>query len=196
MLKIGLTGGIGTGKSSVAQWFAGKGVPVFDADRAVHEILLSKEFTQKIAGEFGGQYIENHTVDRRALADLVFKNKEDRIRLERLIHPLVLKNMLQFCLDSERKGHKIAVLDVPLLFEAGWEKYADEVWVVYIPQELQLERIVSRDKVPVEEAERRIKAQIPIGEKIKKAARIIENIEDWKKTEQNLEIFWKEYLSN
>lgn len=196
MHKIGLTGGIGAGKSSIAKWFTKIGVPVFDADKFVHSIFQKKEFAELIAREFGQQYEDNYKVNRRLLGEMIFNNDKAKIRLESLIHPLVLKRMLEFCTEMEAKGHKYVVLDVPLLFEAGWEKYCDETWVVYLPEEIQLERIILRDKVSMEEAKKKIDAQMPMAEKLKKASRIIDNTSEWQTTKKSLETIWEGYLSN
>lgn len=187
MFKIGLTGGIGSGKSSVAKWFVSRGLAVIDVDKEVHKILDKNEIITLITREFGNKYIENRKINRRLLGGLVFNNKQARKTLEEIIHPLVLNRMIAICQDLEAKGEEIVIIDIPLLYEAGWDVYVDEVWLVYVPLEIQIERIMKRNNFSRKEAEVRIRAQIPLEDKVKKADIVIDNSRSWKCTEDQLE---------
>lgn len=188
MIKIGLTGGIGSGKSSVARWFAGKGITVFDADRTVHELFTQAEVIAAIKQEFGAAYAGEAGVDRKLLGNLVFADHDAKVRLENIIHPLVRREMQKVCERAESLRAGLILFDIPLLYETGWETGFDEVWVVYVPRPLQIERIVARNAITAAEAEQRIAAQIPIDEKAKRADRLIDNSGSWKETEQQLEV--------
>jgi len=196
MFNIGLTGGIGSGKSTVARWFIKQGVPVLDADKTVHRLLQSDPTTiSKLIEEFGTDILdENRQVDRSSLGKLVFREEDARKRLERIVHPRVVE-----CMNEERdtlrdSGVKICIWDVPLLFEAGFEKYVDEVWVVWIPRNLQISRVLARDKLSLSEVEARIASQGSLDEKRQRADVIIDNSRTESQTDSQLENVWQKLL--
>ena len=196
MLTIGLTGGIGSGKSTVAQWFKKQGVPVLDADKTVHRLLQADLSTiSKLSHEFGTEILaEDGQINRSKLGQLVFGDPEVRKRLESIVHPKVVD-----CLKGERAalrgtGSKFCVWDVPLLFEIGLEQLVDEVWVVWIPRELQILRVLARDKLSRGEVEARMAAQRPLDEKRKQAKVVIDNSGSELETEHQLEKAWQELL--
>jgi dephospho-CoA kinase len=196
VLTIGLTGGIGSGKSTVAQWFKKQGVPVLDADKTVHRLLQADLSTiSKLSHEFGTEILaEDGQINRSKLGQLVFGDPEVRKRLESIVHPKVVD-----CLKGERAalrgtGSKFCVWDVPLLFEIGLEQLVDEVWVVWIPRELQILRVLARDKLSRGEVEARMAAQRPLDEKRKQAKVVIDNSGSELETEHQLEKAWQELL--
>jgi len=193
--KIGLTGGIASGKSSVASWFRAKGVPVFDADDAVHLIMAREAMISSIKGEFGPEYIQNGKINRVLFGNKVFQDPKIKKRLEELLHPLVLKEMEIRCREAEKMGEKIIILEIPLLFEAGWDKNMDEIWVVFVPYSIQVERLVLRNGFSVEEAVKRISSQMVLEEKVQKADKVIDNSGNWNETEKQLGAIWKEINS-
>lgn len=196
MLNIGLTGGIGSGKSTVAQWFVKQGVPVLDADKTVHRLLLADSTTiSKVIQEFGRDILdENQHINRSILGELVFKDDDARRRLERIVHPRVVQSMTEERDALRDCGAEICIWDVPLLFEAGFEKYVDEVWVVWIPRSLQISRVLARDKLVLSEVEARIASQGSLDEKRLRADVVIDNSGNRSQTESQLEDMWKKLL--
>lgn len=182
--KIGITGGIATGKTLVGNTLEEIKVPVISADEIVHELLEEKFYQDRIKEIFGEEVFDNGILNRKKLAKIIFSNREDREKLNALLHPPVLqeiKRRLEL-IDF----YDIVAVEIPLLFEVGVEDWFDEVWVVYAPLEMQIERIVSRDKVTEEEALLRIKSQMPMEEKIKKADFIIYNVGDVESTKDQV----------
>ncbi|SHI49413.1 dephospho-CoA kinase [Desulfosporosinus lacus] len=196
MLNIGLTGGIGSGKSTVAQWFIKQGVPVLDADKTVHRLLQSDQTTVlKLIEEFGADILdENGQIDRSSLGKLVFREEDARKRLERIVHPRVVQSMNEERDALRDTGVKICVWDVPLLYEAGFEKFVDEVWVVWIPRNLQISRVLARDKLSLSEVEARISSQGSLDEKRQRADVIIDNSGSESQTIGQLEDVWQKLL--
>lgn len=196
MLNIGLTGGIGSGKSTVAQWFIKQGVPVLDADKIVHRLLKSDPITiAKLVEEFGIDIQdENGQINRSKLGERVFREEAARKRLERIVHPRVVESMYQEKETFRKTGVQACVWDVPLLFEAGFEKFVDEVWVVWLPRDLQVSRVLVRDKLSLSEVEARIAAQGSLDEKRQRADVVIDNSGDESQTVSQLEAEWKKLL--
>ncbi|AFQ44730.1 dephospho-CoA kinase [Desulfosporosinus meridiei] len=196
MFNIGLTGGIGSGKSTVAQWFKNKGIPVLDADQTVHRLLQTDSLTiSKLVTEFGPEILnKNQQIDRITLGKLVFKDDDARKRLERIVHPRVKQCMNEDRDSLEQRGVKICVWDVPLLFESGFKKYVDEVWVVWVPRSLQISRVLARDKLSLGEVEARIASQGSLAEKCKLADVVIDNSGDEDQTVCQLSNKWEELL--
>ena len=142
MFILGLTGSVGMGKSATAKMFADEGVPVHDADAAVHA-LYEGEAVPLIEAAFPGTTASGK-VDRGKLGDRVLGHPEEIKRLERIVHPLVARVRDDFLAKAERGGAKIALLDIPLLYETGGETRCDAVVVVSAPAEVQRERVLAR----------------------------------------------------
>lgn len=142
MFILGLTGSVGMGKSATAKMFADEGVPVHDADLAVHA-LYEGEAVAPVEAAFPGT-TANGKVDRLKLGERVIGHPEAIRRLEQIVHPLVAKVRDRFLAEAERGGAKIAVLDIPLLYETGGERLCDAVAVVSAPPEVQRERVLAR----------------------------------------------------
>jgi len=196
MFNIGLTGGIGSGKSTVAQWFIKKAVPVLDADKTVHRLLQSDQATiLKLIEEFGPNIQDEHgQIDRSRLGERVFRDVDARKRLERIVHPRVVESMNEEKDALINAGANVCVWDVPLLFEAGFEKFVDEVWVVWIPRDLQISRVLARDKLSLDEVEARIAAQGSLDEKRQRADVVIDNSGNESQTISQLEVLWDKLL--
>ena len=184
MKKIGLTGSIGTGKSTVAKIFQEFGAYVIDADKIVHELLKREDVKEKIREAFGDVFDSKGEVDRKKLASIVFNNPEKKKILENILHPLVFQEINRFFKEVEKKDPKaVAIAEVPLMIETGSYKNYDKIIVVYAPEELQLKRLLEKG-MSKEEAIKRIKSQMPIDEKVKYADIVIENtstLEDLRK---------------
>lgn len=198
MLTIGLTGGIGSGKSTVAQWFEQKGVPVVDADKMVHRLLQSDLSTiSKLVRQFGPAILnENGEISRLELGKRVFNEVDARIRLERIVHPRVLEGMIEEQDTLRKAGASVCVWDVPLLFESGYDQFVDQVWVVWVPRGQQIERVLVRDKLGLEEVEARIAAQGSLDEKCRRADVVIDNSGGRAETIRQIEEAWAKLIKH
>lgn len=177
MLTIGLTGGIASGKSTVAAMFRDLHIPVIDADEIAHRVTaIDGEAYQLIVETFGSDILDsNGAIDRRKLGAIVFHDEQKRKQLNAIVHPLVRKHMLQQKEQYARKGEKAVVLDIPLLFESNLEHLVDRILVVYVDEQIQLRRLCERNGFSFEEAWARIKSQMPLEQKRKKADAVIDN---------------------
>jgi dephospho-CoA kinase len=171
VILLGLTGSVGMGKSTTAQMFVEEGVPMFDADAAVHR-LYAGEAVPLIEHEFPGT-TANGTVDREKLSRQVVGKPEALARLEKLIHPLVGKLRAEFLKEAEASGAKAALLDIPLLFETGDPSKFHAVIVVSAPAEVQRARVLARPGMTPEKFEAILKRQLPDSEKRARADFVI-----------------------
>lgn len=172
MIVLGLTGSVGMGKSTTAQMFVEEGVPMFDADAAVHH-LYAGEAVPLIEREFPGT-TKNGTVDREKLSAAVVGKPEALSKLEKLIHPLVGQLRAQFMADAERSGAKAVLLDIPLLFETGDPAKFHAVIVVSAPHDIQRARVHARPGMTPEKFEAILKRQLPDSEKRTRADFVID----------------------
>ncbi|SHN83409.1 dephospho-CoA kinase [Desulfitobacterium chlororespirans] len=183
MWVIGLTGGIGSGKSTVSRWLSQQGVPIIDADRTVHELYHEPETIAAIAAAFGHDILtDSKEINRKALGRIVFADDQARKQLEKILHPRVRVAMEKQQKALEQAGKRICVWDVPLLFEAGYGSQMDELWVVWVPLDIQKQRVMERDALSAEEVALRIQAQYSLGEKRNKADVVIDNSGKWEET--------------
>ena len=174
--RIGLTGGIASGKSSVGRWLAQQGLPVLDADQFARDALAPGcPATNTVLQRYGPavQAEENTAVDRAALGRIVFQDAAERRWLEHLIHPIVRERFDQ-ALSLHAKTPAV-VLMIPLLFEAGLEALCSEIWLVDCDEAQQLERLIARDGLNPEAAQARIAAQWPLSRKRDLADQVIAN---------------------
>ena len=190
---IGLTGGLASGKSTVSKYLAEKGFKVYDADKIAKDISGKKSVQKGIITTFSNKILdENGNIDRKKLKEIVFENKEKLKQLNAIIHPKVIDFYKEL---KEKNTDEIIFFDVPLLFESGIDKFCDKILVVISDYEIQLNRIVERDKIDRELAEKIIKSQLSNEERIKKADVVIENnssLEDlFEKVERFCEGIWK-----
>ena len=171
MKILGLTGSVGMGKSTTAQMFVADGIPMFDADAAVHHLYAS-EAAPLIEREFPGT-TSNGKVDREKLSAQVVGKPEALSRLEKLVHPLVGKLRAKFMADAEKAGAKAVLLDIPLLFETGDPAKFHAVIVVSAPAEVQRERVLARAGMTAEKFEAILKRQMPDSDKRARADFVI-----------------------
>lgn len=190
MKLIGLTGGIATGKTTVSKILKDFGIPIIDADEVYLELSKKgKAVWKAVYQAFDEKYfLADGQMDRKALGKLIFSNNQAREKLNFITHPIVKDKMMKILarIDREKKPSLI-VMDVPLLFEAGWNQWMDEVWVVYIPEEMQEARLKKRDNLSREEALLRIRSQMSIEEKRKLAHRVIDNTQSISYTKNQIE---------
>jgi dephospho-CoA kinase len=172
MIVLGLTGSIGMGKSTTATLFAEAGVPVYDADAAVHR-LYDGEAVAAIEAAFPGT-TANGKVDRNRLSACVVHDSAAMRRLEEIVHPMLGASRQKFLQEAEQSGAPVAVIDVPLLFETGGEKRVDAVVVVTTTAELQRERILARPNMSEEKLEAILARQMPDAEKRKLAHFVVD----------------------
>jgi dephospho-CoA kinase len=172
MIVLGLTGSIGMGKSTTAKLFAEAGVPVYDADAAVH-LLYEGEAAPAIEAAFPGT-TENGRVDRDRLSARVVHDPAAMKKLEEIVHPMLGASRQTFLRDAERSGAPVAVVDIPLLFETGGEKRVDAVVVVTTTAELQRKRILARPNMTEEKLQAILVRQMPDAEKRKRAHFVVD----------------------
>jgi dephospho-CoA kinase len=180
MIVLGLTGSIGMGKSTAAGFFADEGVPVYDADRAVHR-LSAGAAAAAIEAAFPGSTVGG-AVDRALLGPQVIGDPDALRRLEAIVHPLVRREEEQFLADAEAAGAGVVVLNIPLLFETGGDKRCDAVVVVSAPAEMQRERVMSRPDMTEEKFARLLAQQTPDAEKRRRADFIVDSSKDFDST--------------
>ena len=197
MRIIGLTGGIACGKSTVSQELRARGAVIIDADALVHELSRPGQSVYNAYVErFGSTVVAaDGTLDRAAVARLIFVDPTLRAEIERIVHPLIRAAAEERLQAARAADERAAVLDVPLLFEAGWDTIADETWVVALPPEEQLARLLARDKSMDEgEARARIAAQMPLAEKCARADVVIDNSVTKKEMREYIGKLWRERI--
>jgi dephospho-CoA kinase len=192
---VGLTGGIGSGKSSVARLWRQLGAEVIDADAIVHELQApGMPLLARIAAEFGPELIRaDGSLDREALGAIVFRDPEARQKLNRIVHPAVGAEFARRVAAAQASGAGLLVLDIPLLFESRAQNTGgasamrfDAIVLVWVPREVQIQRTVARDGCRRDEAERRVAAQMPIDAKRALADHVIDNSGSPEETERQL----------
>lgn len=182
---IALTGGIATGKSTVASLLSLNGMRVIDADSISHEILDSS--VSWVKDNFGSEYINGSKVDRAKLGSLVFSNIEAKKKLEDFLHPKIRAEIEKRSIKQDKFEFPY-LIDIPLFFENGAYDIKESV-VVYTPPEIQLERFMKRNGYSKEESIKRINSQMPIEEKKKRATWVIDNSKDLKHLQKECEEF-------
>ncbi len=185
---IGLTGGIASGKSTVSELLSVFGFKVVDADKAAREAVKkgSKGLAQ-VREVFGDEAIdENGEMNRRYMGDLVFNHPEKRLELNAIIHPIVRDIMEEEKQAYLKQGYNV-IMDIPLLFENELENTVDEVWVVYTSESIQMDRLMQRNNLSLEDAKARVYSQISIDKKSRMADHVIDNLGDKLELKQNLE---------
>ncbi|MBD2045628.1 dephospho-CoA kinase [Coleofasciculus sp. FACHB-64] len=176
MRVIGLTGGIGTGKTTVSNYLANHyNLPVLDADIYAREaVKVGSPILDEIVERYGTDILlPDGTLDRRKLGNIVFNSPEERRWLEQQIHPYVRDRMIEKM--QALNSHPTVVLVVPLLFEVGMTALCTETWVVYCSEQHQLQRLIKRDRLTLEQAQARITSQMPIQEKCDRADVVLDN---------------------
>jgi dephospho-CoA kinase len=190
---VGLTGGVGSGKSTVAEMLRELGAQVVDADEAAHAVYEpgSPGF-DAVVREFGDEYVDGGRIDRSRLGELVFHDNDARRRLNSIVHPLVRDWMAQRTAEAAERGVEVVVQDVPLLFENGLERLFSTVVLVYAPEEVQVERLVSGRGFTPERARAMIAAQMPIENKRGLAHHVINNSGAREDTQAQVKAIWKQ----
>ncbi|NSL51520.1 dephospho-CoA kinase [Calidifontibacillus erzurumensis] len=185
---IGLTGGIASGKSTVAKMLKNYGIPIIDADVIAREVVeVGEEAYYKIVEAFGKDILhEDGTIHREKLGAIVFNDEEQRKKLNSIVHPAVRTRMNELKQKYIEGGEKTIVLDIPLLFESKLTHLVDKIILVYVDYDVQVKRLMERNHFTREQAEARIKAQMPLKDKISLADAVLYNNGTISETEKQL----------
>lgn len=189
MLVVGLTGGIATGKSTVSGFLRLHNITIIDADVLAREVVEpGTRGLRKIVAEFGQDVLNSDgTLNRAKLGDIIFNNPAQREKLNSIIHPAVRRAMFWGVLRSWFRGDSVCVLDVPLLIEVGLWKWMGWVIVVHCSEQVQLRRLMNRDGSTEESAKARLRAQMPISDKVQYADYVLDNSGTMKDLELQME---------
>ena len=177
MKIVGLTGGISSGKSTVSSYLKQLEIPVIDADEVARKVVEpNSQGAIEIRKVFGSDvFEEDGSLNRQKLGTLIFSNPENRQKLDDLLQPLIKIMILDEIEEYRQNGENMIILDLPLLFEKQYEELCEEIIVVYVPRELQLERLMRRNQYTKQEALSRIDSQLSIEEKRKRATVLLDN---------------------
>ncbi|MEN1935112.1 dephospho-CoA kinase [Paenibacillus sp. 102] len=194
-IVIGLTGGIASGKSTVSQMFRELSIPVIDADIIAREVVeQGKEAYKEIVEVFGEEILQaDGALDRPRLGSIVFHNEEKRLRLNKIVHPAVRKEMNTQKDMYIKEGVQAVVLDIPLLFESKLTELVDQILVVAVSPSTQLERLMKRNGFIEEEAKARIDSQMSLAKKVTLANKVIYNDGTIAETKAQLQVILKEW---
>jgi dephospho-CoA kinase len=194
MLKIAITGGAGTGKSTVARMFAELGAEVLDADQIAREVVaVGAPAWAELRRLYGPEYFhENGELNRSKLSQLVFADPEERRRLDRFIHPRVEAELKARVAELRRRGQALVLVEVPLLFETGREAAYDRVIVVTAPEAVQIRRLRGRDRRGPDEIRGMLKAQWPLAGKVARADYVVDNGGERRVTAGQVKNIWAE----
>lgn len=177
MLKIGLTGGIASGKSTVTQWFLDQGVKVLDADKIVRDLQQPNTVLLKqLAQTFGADVIEdNGHLNRALLGQLIFGNEEAKQKLNDIMKPLIYQKLVEGIEEAKRAEEVMVVLDMPLLYEFEFDHLVDTVAVVHVSRPTQIKRLMQRDQIEESYAESKINSQMSLDEKRSRGDFVLNN---------------------
>lgn len=193
MIKIGLTGGIASGKSVVTQYLRDLGAPVFDADAASRRaVAKGTPGLQQVLQVLGSEYATpDGNLDRPRVAAKVFHDQAARKKLEAVIHKIVWQEATAFMKQASAQGSRVVFLDVPLLIECGWQDQVDQVWLVSLPREEQVRRAMLRDGTSAAQVEARIGTQLSLETKKKFADLVIDNSGSLGNTKKQVAAAWE-----
>ena len=172
-MNIGITGSIACGKSTVSDYLKEKGYTIIDADKLGHVALTSEDVKRRLSETFGANILVNNEISREVLAKLVFGNDNNLKKLNNIIHPKIKELILK--LQEEHKDEDLVFLDIALLYEANFVDLVEKVVVVYVDEDVQLERLMTRNSLSKEEALKRIESQMSPREKASLGDFVINN---------------------
>ncbi|HZG79975.1 MAG TPA: dephospho-CoA kinase [Brevibacillus sp.] len=186
---LGLTGGIATGKSTITGMLRERGIPVIDADQIARDVVEpGKPAYEAIVAHFGREILlADGQIDRKKLGEIVFSDELERQKLNAIVHPEVRRVMREEAETAEKNGASIVFMDIPLLFESKLQHMVDKIVVVYAPAHMQLARMMERDELQEEQAQKRLRAQFPIDQKKADADFLIDNSGSREEAERQVE---------
>ncbi len=195
-MKIGLTGGIASGKSTVSTHLSSLGATIIDADQITHQLMRAGEIIwRRIVEEFGEEILlKDNSIDRRRLGSIIFNDQQARERLNNITHPIIIA-IIKERLNHLEESETIVIADIPLLIEVGIVDFFDEIWLAYVNQDLQLQRLMKRDRIKREAALAKINSQMSLDKKKEYADRIIENNGTRQELRVKVEQIWLEVNS-
>ncbi|MBU2702463.1 dephospho-CoA kinase [Sporomusaceae bacterium BoRhaA] len=196
MRFIGLTGGIASGKSTVSALLKKQGAFIIDADQIAYNVVEQGEQAYKdIVTAFGGDVVlADGRLNRQKLGALVFQDAKKRALLEKFTHPRIEERIVELIEFAQKNSYPVIILDMPLLFETGWDKRVDEVWVIQVDESIQRQRLMKRNSFSEQEATLRMKAQKSQVEKIRKADQVIDNNGDLAKLQAEILRVWAQVM--
>ena len=187
MKVVGITGGIGSGKTTITKYIESLGYPVYIADDEAKKLIDTPEVIKELVEIFGEKIIQNNLVDKKKLATFVFGNESNLKKLNEIIHPKVRQHFIKW---SKQFDNSIVVKEAAILLESGAYKYCNYTILVTAPEDVRVERVISRDNTTKEEVLKRIRSQWSDEDKAKLADFVIENV-DLEKSKQEIEkIIW------
>jgi dephospho-CoA kinase len=197
MKLIGLTGGIASGKSTVSSFLTELGARVIDADLLAREVVAKgTDGLHQVTDVFGRELLlPDGTLDRKRLGEIVFADEAKRKQLEAITHPLIFKRFSELTQAAEAAGEPAVVYDAPLLIERGLHRMMGQVVVVWVPREVQIERLMLRDGIDRAAAELRLSAQMSLDEKRAMASFVIDNSKSKEHTRAQVEYVWRQILT-
>ncbi|MCC6809720.1 MAG: dephospho-CoA kinase [Deltaproteobacteria bacterium] len=196
MRLIGLTGGISSGKSTVSQIFTSLGAHVIDADVLAREVVAKgTPGLDQIVGTFGRAVLApDGTLDRKKLGDIIYHDETKRKELEAITHPLIFQRFGELTQAAEARGEPVVIYDAPLLIERGLHRMMHTVIVVWVPRDIQIERLMARDGIDRKAAELRLASQMPLDDKRAVADFVIDNSKTREHAKAQVEYVWREIL--
>ena len=197
MLKIGLTGGIGTGKSSVTEAFQSLGAAVINADLLGHDAYLPGTIGfEEVVTEFGQEIVgSDGQIDRKKLGPIVFSDSAKMDRLNEIMHPLIRDLIYERLVSLESSQNKVAVVEAAILIEAGWKSLFDERWVVISDREEVINRLGVRNGLSREDAVKRIDSQMSNNERIEHGDVVVENTGSMEDLQTRVNSLWSKRIS-
>jgi dephospho-CoA kinase len=194
MHVIGLTGGIGTGKSTVAQFLEEQGATVISADLLGHEVYTpGRPSYHELIEAFGNDIVApDGAIDRKNLGSIVFADPKELAKLNAIVHPRMKGMMRERLQEMEAEGLTVAVIEAAILLEAGWDDLTDEIWVTVAPPEIAARRVAERSNLPIEQVMERINAQMTNEERTERANVTIDTSGDMDSTRRQAADKWTE----
>ena len=198
MITIGLTGGIGTGKSTVTDMLKELGAVIIDADKVGHEAYLPDTPAYKdVVAEWGRDVLgPNGEIDRKKLGGIVFNNPAALQRLNQIVHPRMRAMLFDRIDQGRRRGAKVVVLEAAILIESGWNSLVDEVWVTVAPEDTVIKRIQGRNNFTADQIRARIRSQLSTQERVAKSHVVIDTDCTIPEVRQKVKKLWDERLAN
>lgn len=194
---LGLTGGIATGKSTVVSLFKRLNFPIVDADVIAREIVeIGTPALKKVITAFGSEIVNpDASLNRKKLGEIIFSDEKQRKKLNEVLSPFLKEAILTQIADKKNQS-SLVIVDIPLLYEGGYDQFVDKVAVVYVPEEIQLSRLMKRDNLTRYEAQQRIKSQLSIEKKKEKADIIFDNQKSIQETEKIVQKWVSDTISD